>query len=121
MNFSAAPPPYHEVDWNLSRNDNNINVNHFQVPRKPVYAERPRTAPSRNQNAPPPIYFEEFERLKQSRLQTPPPPPPPIQYAPAAPRDLYLNTSLQNITDSQLYYSPASTEPISRGPSPLNG
>ncbi|KAL5315955.1 hypothetical protein ACEPPN_016829 [Leptodophora sp. 'Broadleaf-Isolate-01'] len=123
MDFSAPPPPYREVDWNPSRNDDNVDANQFRVPRKPVYAERPRTAPSRNQNAPPPIYFEEFERLKQSRLQTPPPPPPPIQYTPApAQQNLFLNTSVHNnITDSQLYYSPASTEPVSRVPSPLNG
>ncbi|KAL2062580.1 hypothetical protein VTL71DRAFT_5652 [Oculimacula yallundae] len=122
MDFSAPPPPYNELDRETSRNNND--PNNFRVPRKPVYAERPRTAPSRNQNAPPPIYFEEFERLKQSRLQTalPPPPPSPIRYAPPpAQRDCFLNTSVNNtITDSQIYHSPASTEPVSRGPSPLN-
>ncbi|PVH76517.1 hypothetical protein DL98DRAFT_517859 [Cadophora sp. DSE1049] len=121
MDFSAPPPPYREVDWNPSPNDANVDANQFRVPRKPIYAERPRTAPSRNQNAPPPIYFEEFERLKQSRLQTPPPIPPPIQAATAR-QDLFLNTAVHgNITDSQLYYSPASTDPVSRGPSPLSG
>ncbi|CZT02275.1 hypothetical protein WAI453_002523 [Rhynchosporium graminicola] len=120
---SALPPPYHELDWNTSANNSSIKSNNFRVPRKPIHAERPRTAPSRNQNAPPPIYFEEFKQLKQSHLQTPPPPPPPpIRYSPApAPEDLLLNTSVHNnLIDPHTYYSPASIEPLSRGISSLN-
>ncbi|KAH7388934.1 hypothetical protein BKA64DRAFT_679387 [Cadophora sp. MPI-SDFR-AT-0126] len=120
MDFSAPPPPYREVDWNPSPHAAN-NTHQFRVPRKPVCAERPRTAPSRNHNAPAPIYFEEFERLKQSRLHSPIPPPPPIQAVPVR-HDLSLITTLHgNITDSQLYYSPAGTDPVSRGPSSVNG
>jgi len=122
MDFSAPPPPYREVDWNPSPNDANINTNQFRVPRKPVYIERPRTAPSRNQNAPPPIYFEEFERLKQSRLQTPPPPPPPPIQPATARQELLLNTAVRgDIIDSQLHNSPANGEPVPRSPSPSNG
>ncbi|CZT08593.1 uncharacterized protein RAG0_13600 [Rhynchosporium agropyri] len=120
---SALPPPYHELDWNTSANNSSIKSNNFRVPRKPIHAERPRTAPSRNQNATPPIYFEEFKQLKQSHLQTPPPPPPPsIRYSPApAHEDLLLNTSVHNnLIDPHTYYSPASIEPLSRGISSLN-
>ncbi|KAK0123903.1 hypothetical protein ONS95_008895 [Cadophora gregata] len=123
MDFSTPPPPYREVDCNPCSSNGNINKNQFRVPRKPVRTERPRTAPSRNQNAPPPIYFEEFERLKQSRLQTPPAPAPlPIQ-VPTALQELSLNTTTphSNITASPLYYSPAATDPFSRNPSPSSG
>ncbi|KAI9047354.1 hypothetical protein LZ554_008801 [Drepanopeziza brunnea f. sp. 'monogermtubi'] len=72
MEWSAPPPPYREVD---SSQPPSNTVDNFRVPRKPVqpvHTERPKTAPSKNDNAAPPVYFEEFEKLKQLRLQTNP-------------------------------------------------
>lgn len=114
MDFSAPPPPpYREVDSHPSPRNNS---NQFRVARKPVYPERPKTAPSNNHNTPP-IYFEEFERLKQARLQTP---LSPTQFPP--PHDLSLNTNIPaNLTDSQLYNSSSCLTPISSGASPSNG
>lgn len=68
MDFSGPPPPYSEVDSHPSSPKSSLSL--FRVARKPVNIERPKTAPSRNDDGPP-IFFEEFEKLKKTRLPTP--------------------------------------------------
>ncbi|KAK2623765.1 hypothetical protein QTJ16_006946 [Diplocarpon rosae] len=105
MDFSE-PPPYREIGSHTSTQ--------FRIARKPVYTERPKTAPSGNQNAPP-VYLEELEKLKQSSLQT----LPPTQ--PLSCRDLSPNTTPQeNLKDPHVYKSPSRRELDSDGVRPKN-
>ncbi|PBP27646.1 LipA and NB-ARC domain protein [Diplocarpon rosae] len=100
MDFSE-PPPYREIDSQTSTQ--------FRIARKPVCADRPKTAASGNQNTPP-TYIKELEKLKQSRLQA----LPPTQLLPR--RDLSPTTTVQeNLIDPHVYKSPSRTEPSSDG------
>ncbi|EKD14749.1 uncharacterized protein L3040_002822 [Drepanopeziza brunnea f. sp. 'multigermtubi'] len=121
MEWSAPPPPYREVD--SSQPPSNTVVN-FRVPRKPVqpvHTERPKTAPSRNDDAAPPVFFEEFEKLKQSGLQTH---PLPVNIS-SPRRDVSLNAAVygsgsgsrsENGADAQLCRSSSYAEPASGKP-----
>lgn len=89
MDPSTLPPPYVEIEAHPSRANDSQN----RIARKPVYNERPKTAPSPKHNAPP-IYFEEFERLRIARQQ----PPPPS----STPPNIYTDTHI-TIEHSQNY------------------
>ncbi|KAI6711867.1 hypothetical protein JHW43_005620 [Diplocarpon mali] len=103
MDFSA-PPPYCEIDSHTSTQ--------FRVARKPVSTDRPKTAPSINRSVPP-IYLEEFEKLKQSRLQA----PPPTQSLSLQDQSTN-NTAQECFTGPHLYKSSSRTENVSDGVPP---